>query len=151
MVAHEVNQPLSAILSNAEAAETLLQSPEPPLEQIREILEEICQEDLRASEVTRRMRTLLRNREIQLQPLDLNETALGVLRLVASDARQRRVQLCSELAEGLPLVSADRMYLEQVLINLIVNGMDAMQEAPDGRASSRSKRSAMGTEPSKSG
>lgn len=132
MVAHEVNQPLSAILSNAEAAEILLQSPEPPLEQIREILEEICQEDLRASEVTRRMRTLLRNREIQLQPLNLNETALGVLRLVASDARQRRVQLRSELAEELPLVSADRMYLEQVLINLIVNGMDAMQEAPDG-------------------
>ena len=132
MVAHEVNQPLSAILSNAEAAETLLQSPEPPLEQIRQILEDICQEDLRASEVMRRMRTHLRNREIQLQPLDLNETASGVLRLVASDARHRRVQLSSELAEGLPLVSADRMYLEQVLINLIVNGIDAMQEAPDG-------------------
>jgi two-component system, LuxR family, sensor kinase FixL len=131
MIAHEVNQPLCAILSNAEAAETLLTLKEPPLPEVGRILAEICKEDLRASEVIRRIRGLVRNRDIQLQPLDLNETASGVLELVASDAKRRRVQLRSELATGLPLVSADRTYIEQVLLNLIVNAMDAMQNTPE--------------------
>ena len=131
MIAHEVNQPLCAILSNAEAAETLLTLKEPPLPEVGRILAEICKEDLRASEVIRRIRGLVRNRDIQMQPLDLNETASGVLRLVASDAKRRRVQLRSEFASGLPLVSADRTHMEQVLLNLIVNGMDAMQNTPE--------------------
>ena len=82
MIAHEVNQPLCAILSNAEAAETLLKSKEPPLPEVRQILGEICKEDLRASEVITRIRGLVRNREIQMQPLDLNEAVSGVLQLV---------------------------------------------------------------------
>ncbi len=127
MIAHEVNQPLCAILSNAEAAETLLTLKEPPLPEVGRILAEICKEDLRASEVIRRIRGLVRNRDIQMQPLDLNEVASGVLQLVASDAKRRRVHLRSELTSGLPLVSADRTHIEQVLLNLIVNGMDAMQ------------------------
>ena len=130
MVAHEVNQPLCAILSNAEAAEMLLKSDKVPIDEISTILKDICREDLRASEVTRRIRRLVHNREIQLQPVDLNATALGLLRLIAGDARQRRVELCSVLDPGLPLVSADRTYLEQVILNLILNGMDAMKDTP---------------------
>ncbi len=131
MIAHEVNQPLCAILSNAEAAETLLSMKEPPLPEIGRILAEICKEDLRASEVIRRIRALLRKRDIQMQPLDLNDAASGVLQLVASDAKQRRIRLHGDLATGLPLVFADRTYIEQVLLNLIVNGMDAMQNSQE--------------------
>ncbi len=118
-------------LSNAEAAETLLKSKEPPLPEVGRILADICKEDLRASEVIRRVRGLVRNQELQMQPLDLNDAALGVLQLVAGDAKRRRIQLHSELVTPLPLVSADRTCIEQVLLNLIINGMEAMQDTAE--------------------
>ena len=126
LIAHEINQPLCAILSNAEAGETLVQLPEPPLAEIRQIFADICRDDRRADEAIRRIRALMQKRDMRLQPISINDTVAGVLRLVAGDALRRRVSIRREFAADLPQVSADRAYLEQVLLNLIANGMDAM-------------------------
>jgi two-component system sensor kinase FixL len=133
LVAHEVNQPLGAILSNAEAAELLLKSTRPNLEEIKQILADIRKDDLRADETIRRIRALLTKHECQVRPLNLNETIADVLLLVAGDAKRRRVQIIEELEPVLPLVLGDRFQLQQVLLNLIVNGMDAMNETPEAR------------------
>lgn len=131
MVAHEVKQPLCAILSNAEAAELLLSRENPPLDVIREIIQDIRDDDLRADEVIRGIRSLVGRREIHIQPVDLNRLVAHVLRLVAGDALNRRVRMHRLLAEGLPLVAADQPQIEQVLLNLIVNAMDAMRATPE--------------------
>jgi len=128
MVAHEINQPLGAILSNAEAAELLLESKDPPLHEIRNILADIRKSDLRAEAAIRRIRGLLSKREINLLPLDLNDIVAEVLRLVVGDATRRRVRVRQDLAQELPLVLGDRVYLQQVLLNLLVNAMDAMRD-----------------------
>jgi two-component system, LuxR family, sensor kinase FixL len=132
LVAHEINQPLCAILSNAEAAETLLNRENPPLDQIREIIVDIRNDDLRADEVIRGIRSLVGRREINIQPTDLNTTIAHVLRLVSGDAMYRRVRIKHTLDDSLPLVAADQPQIEQVLLNLIVNGMDAMHATPEG-------------------
>jgi PAS domain S-box-containing protein len=131
MVAHEIKQPLCAILSNAEAAETLLSRENPPLDQIREIIVDIRNDDLRADEVIRGIRSLVGRREIKILPADLNRTIAHVLRLVSGDAMYRRVRILRSLDESLPLVAADQAQIEQVLLNLIVNGMDAMHGTPE--------------------
>jgi C4-dicarboxylate-specific signal transduction histidine kinase len=128
---HEVNQPLCAILSNAEAAETLLSRDNPPLQTLREIINDIRDDDLRANEVIRGIRSLVGRREIQIQPVDLNSMIKHVLRLVSGDALFRRVRIVRTLDDSLPLVAADQPQIEQVLLNLIVNGMDAMQGTPE--------------------
>jgi len=130
MVAHEINQPLGAILSNADAAEMLLETPDPPLDEIRQILSDIRRSDLRASEAVLRIRALLNKHEIQLQPVDLNGTIEDVLRLTAADLRRAEVEVRTELVSSLPPVSGDRVYLQQVLLNLFVNAMDAMKDTP---------------------
>ncbi len=131
MIAHEINQPLGAILSNAEAAEILLESKNPPLDEIRLILQDIRKDDLRADEAIRRIRALLRKREMQMQLMDLNEAIVDGLRLVAGDALRRHVRIRRHLTEGLPHVLADRVHIQQVLLNLVVNGMDAMNSTPE--------------------
>ena len=131
MIAHEINQPLGAILSNADAAEILIQRSQPPLDNIREILVDIRSNDMRAGEAIRRIRALLSKRELEMQPLNLNDTVSDVLRLVAGDALRRRVQVQGELAVSQPLVIGDRVHLQQVLLNLIVNGMQAMMDQPE--------------------
>ena len=131
VIAHQINQPLGAILSNADAAEILLDSGKPPLKQIREILADIRRNDLRADEAIKRIRALSCRREMQMQTLDLNETISEVLRFVAGDALRRRVLVLKDLTSGQPWVFGDRVHLQQVLLNLIVNGMDAMNETED--------------------
>lgn len=131
MVAHEVNQPLGAILSNAEAAEILLESKEPRLDEVRQILADIRKDDLRANGAIRRIRALLSQREFQLQPTRLEDTISDVVRFVASDARRRGIKIQKQLQPNLPLVLADRLQLEQALLNLVLNGMDAMNETPE--------------------
>jgi PAS domain S-box-containing protein len=130
-IAHEIRQPLAAILSNAGAARMLLNSPRPPLNELREIIADIRQDDLRADEVIGRIRDFLRQRNREMQPLDINVAVADVLRFIAGDARQRNVEIRTDLANGLPLVTGDRTQLQQVLLNLIVNGMDAMRDAPE--------------------
>ena len=130
MVAHEINQPLRAILSNADAAEMLLDSADPPLDDIREILSDIRTSDLRANEAIVRIRALLSKREICLQPVDLNAVIVEVLRLAAADLLRRQIAVRHEPRPSLPPVSGDRVHLQQVLLNLFVNAMDAMKDTP---------------------
>src|SRR5262249_24867176 len=103
-IAHEVNQPLGAILNNADAAGMLLGAAPPAPGQGREILGDIHRDALRASEVIRRLRNLLRKRELEMQPVDLNEVTSAVVLLVRAELRRRRVTLDVETADDLPLV-----------------------------------------------
>jgi signal transduction histidine kinase/ABC-type uncharacterized transport system substrate-binding protein len=132
-LAHELNQPLTAILSNAQAAQRVLKSAPVDLEEIGEILGDIVMDDKRAADVIRRLRTLLSKGEPQLKAVDLNEALEDVARLVSGDAVARGVSIRLELAEGLPPVLGDRVQLQQVALNLVLNGMDAMRE-PGPRA-----------------
>lgn len=127
-VAHELRQPSAAIMSNAEAALVLLERGEAPSDEIREIVVDIHRANLRANSVLGHIRDFLRKRETEKQPLDLNTVVADVLLLVIVDSQRRRIQIRTELGEGLPVVVGNRMHLEQVLLNLIVNAMDAMSE-----------------------
>ena len=129
-LAHELSQPLSAILRNAEAAEIHLNNPAPDLDELREIVADIRKDDRRAGDVIEQMRALIKRRTLQMHPLALNEVVEDVISLVHSDALARRVALDYVMTPGLPLVSGDRVHLSQVLLNLIINGMDAMQTCP---------------------
>jgi PAS domain S-box-containing protein len=132
MVAHEVNQPLTAILHNAEAGVKFLNLPKVPMDEIKSILTDIMENEVRASQSIHRIRTLLQKREMEVQPLNLNEVASDVLRLVTGDALRRRIEIKSNLDPQLPLICGDRIHLQQVLLNLILNGMDAMMSSPEG-------------------
>jgi signal transduction histidine kinase len=129
-VVHEVTQPLSAILSNVEAAELLLQRPEPNLALIREILSDVRRDDLRAHNVVRRLRVMLRKRELQYENVDINALVTEALTLITADAGRHNIVIRAILDPGLPAVPADPVHLQQVLLNLIVNGMEAMKETP---------------------
>ena len=132
-VAHELNQPLGAILANAEAAELFLQQDPPALDDLRAILADIRKDDERAGEVIRRMRALLRKHELERQPLEINSLVEDVLQLVSGDAALRGISLTADLGPVLPKISGDRVHLQQVLLNLILNGMDAMADQPRER------------------
>jgi PAS domain S-box-containing protein len=129
-LAHELNQPLTAILSNAQAAQAFLSKGAASVDELREILEDIVQQDMRAGEVIRRLRNLFRNGQVQYEALGLNDVVLEVLRLMNSDLVTHHVSLHTELADSLPPVNADRVQLQQVLINLIMNATDAMKATP---------------------
>jgi signal transduction histidine kinase len=128
-IAHEINQPLSAILSNAEAAELMLATESPPLDELRHILADIRSDDLRASEVIRRLRSLLGKHAPEMGPLDLNALAADIVQMLAVEARRRGVVLDTDLGQ-LPPVCGDRVQLQQALLNLILNAMDAMNDIP---------------------
>jgi PAS domain S-box-containing protein len=129
-VAHELNQPLGAILSNAEAAELFLKQEPPALEDVRAILADIRKDDERAGEVIRRMRTLLRKHELERELVDLNSLTQDVVRLVSADAALRSTSIGADLWPHLPSVEGDRIHLQQVLLNLLINAMEAMAKQP---------------------
>lgn len=130
-IAHQISQPLSAILTNADAAESLLGQPHPPLEEIRRMLADIRRDDLRASDIVRHLHALLKHRELQTAILDLNEVAATAIGLIQPVARKRRVTVRSSLDPSLPPVHGDCVHLEQVLLNLMINALDAMDDAID--------------------
>ncbi|MGZ9066920.1 MAG: ATP-binding protein, partial [Burkholderiales bacterium] len=129
-LAHELNQPLAAILSNAQAALRFLTDDDYDRNEVREILRDIVNADKRAGEVIRGLRLLLKKGEMRQEPLDLNEVVRDVLGLMRSDILNARVDLTAELTPTLPVVTGDRVQLEQVLLNLLMNGCDAMADAP---------------------
>jgi PAS domain S-box-containing protein len=129
-IAHEINQPLAAILSNADAALLLLGSSSGSPEELRNILDDIRGDDLRASQVISRLRALLQDHELEHQPVSMNELAAGVVRLVRAEAKRRRVSLETRFCP-LPTLYGDHHHLQQVLLNLLLNGMDAMANAPE--------------------
>jgi two-component system, LuxR family, sensor kinase FixL len=133
-LAHEINQPLGAILHNAEAAELFLRKASPELEQVREILADIRRDDQRAAAVIDRMRRLLERHTLETRRLDVAGLVGEVAALVRADAASRQVRLDVDVPGDLPPVQGDRVHLQQVLINLIVNGMDALNGAsPENR------------------
>jgi C4-dicarboxylate-specific signal transduction histidine kinase len=121
-----LNQPLTAILSNAQAAQRFLAHLHPDLNEVRDILADIVAEDKRAGEVIRRLRLLLKKGEVQRQLLNANELVLEVLKLVRNDLVNQSIVAHTELALNPPLLHADRVSLQQVLINLVMNACDAM-------------------------
>jgi signal transduction histidine kinase len=131
-LAHELNQPLTAILSNAQAALRLLASDKADLADIRDILGDIVEDDKRAAEVIHRLRGFLKKSNLELSPLDIGELVSQVARLVSSDAIIRNVSIRLELTPGLPPVCGDRVQLQQVILNLLMNGLDAMRESSEG-------------------
>jgi len=144
-LAHELNQPLTAILSNAQAAQRFLAQSPPRVDKLAEILIDIVKSDHRAGAVIQRLRSLLRKEEAQRHPLDINEVVEESLRLMRSDLLNRQVVLSSELAHALPAVSGDRNQLQQVLLNLVINGCDAMNgHRADNRLVIRTQRTANG-------
>jgi PAS domain S-box-containing protein len=128
-LAHEINQPLAAILSNAQAAQRLLARQPADLDEIRTILRDVVDDDLRAREVISRMRLLMQKGEVRQQPVDLNAVVRDVLRLVNSDLLLQEVAAHADLARDLPPVSGDGVQIQQVLLNLILNGCHAMNGA----------------------
>jgi signal transduction histidine kinase len=130
MVAHEINQPLGAILANAEAAQVLLSSPAPDITQLREIVGEIVQNDDRATAVIKRMRSLLRKVPFEPGRFDLNDLVRETLEFVTTLSRSGKFELRSDLSlDPLP-VQGDRVQLQQVILNLAINSIDAMKNLP---------------------
>jgi len=140
-LAHELNQPLSAILSNAQAARRFLASPNPPMDEVRAIIDDIDADDRRAGELIHGMRALLNNHDVEMARIDLNDVIRDVARLVHGDCLLRRIALVLDLEAPLPTVRCDRVQIQQVLLNLIVNGFEAMQDtvAVDRRMIIRSR------------
>jgi signal transduction histidine kinase len=132
-IAHELNQPLGAILSNTEAAQIMLRASPPDLTQIGEILSDIVRDEQRASDIILGLRNLLNNRnETELQRFDLNDAVQEVVRIVAPEAAKRKIVLSTDCTlDALP-VRSDPIHMQQVIINLTMNGMDAMEDYGPG-------------------
>jgi C4-dicarboxylate-specific signal transduction histidine kinase len=129
-IAHEINQPLTAILSNAQAALHLLARKVPDLAEIREAINDIVHEDNRAGDVIARLRNLLRKGERKSEQVDLNELIKSTIALLNSELIARHVLVETDLASGLPTARGDSVQLQQVLLNLMMNAMDAMSSTP---------------------
>jgi len=133
-LAHELSQPLGAILRNTEAAELFLEDPSPDMDELRAILADIRKDDQRAGAVIDRMRSMMKRRAVEHGMLDLNMLAADVIGFVRRDADLRKVRLTLEPASSLPLMRGDRIQLQQVLLNLLLNAMDAVSDStPDRR------------------
>jgi signal transduction histidine kinase len=125
-IAHEVNQPLGAIVTNGHACVRLLSREAPDLDKSREVIERMIKDGMRASEVIKRIRDLLRKTPVEKAPLNINETIQEVIILVGSDVLRSKLELKAELETDLPPVLGDRIQLQQVILNLILNAKDAM-------------------------
>jgi signal transduction histidine kinase len=132
-LAHELNQPLTAILANAQTVQEWLARPSPDLAEIRETVDDIVTEAMRASEVIRRMRGLLKKGELRSDAVDFNEVVREVTRLIANAALLRGASIEPDLSPALPRVRGDAVQFQQVLLNLLVNGLHAVAEQPPPR------------------
>ena len=130
-IAHEINQPLSAIVNNGSACLRWLAGDSPNLAEAREAAQDIIREGNRAGEVITRIRAFLRNTETEKAPIDINQTIRDVLILMRNEAEGKGVALHTELADDLPAVLGDRVQLQQVILNLLMNGVEAMVSITD--------------------
>jgi two-component system sensor kinase FixL len=126
-ISHELNQPLAAITTYAQAARRLLAAVQPPIEDVSEALEQIAAQALRAGEIIRRLRSLVRNRETQLEPTSINGLIEELGTLTRADARMHDVRVTLELAADLPLINLDSIQIQQVLLNLVRNAVQALE------------------------
>lgn len=129
-LSHELNQPLTAILSNAQAAQRFMATQPFNIEELREILKDIVDDDLRAGEVIRRMRSLVKKGEPEFTSVDFGEVMSDVAKLVRGDATLRNVRIALQCDPGIPRVSCDPIQIQQVTLNLLMNAFDAMGEVP---------------------
>jgi signal transduction histidine kinase len=132
-ISHEINQPLGAILANAETAELLLESTPASSEELRQILADIRRDNVRASQVVSRVRSLAGRHHLEMQPLAVNAVAGAAAGLLDAEARRRGVVLERDFRAGLPEIRGDEISLQQVVINLALNGMEAMTDTPSSR------------------
>jgi C4-dicarboxylate-specific signal transduction histidine kinase len=132
-IAHEVNQPLGAIVGNAGICLRWLEQSQPDLVQLREALADISSDGNRASQVVARIRSLVKKHVPNKLPLDFNDVAREVVELINHEAQRKQVVVRSDLATLLPSVAADRVQLQQVLINLVMNAIEAMNETGEGK------------------
>jgi two-component system sensor kinase FixL len=130
-LAHELSQPLSAIQQNTETARILLTRDPVDMDEVRAIIDDVLRDDRRAAEVVQRLRAWLKQGQMHLEALGLHELAQDVLALVRSDAALKHVALECAVPRALPRVFGDRVQLSQVLLNLVMNAIDAMMEAND--------------------
>ena len=145
-LAHELNQPLTAILSNAQAAQRFLKQEPPRVDKIAEILADIVSSDHRAGAVIQRLRSLLRKEDAQRQALDINDVVVDSLHVMRSDLIDRHVVVDTDLDSALPPVNGDRSQLQQVLLNFVINGCDAMDgQKEDRKLLVRTRATAQGT------
>jgi signal transduction histidine kinase len=128
-IAHELNQPLGSILTNTETAELMLKSSSPNLDEVKEILADIRRDDQRASEVIRRLRSVLKKTPFEVKDIDLNETVRDVVGFVMSLAERRHIALKFISAPTELPIKGDPVQLQQVVLNLIINAMDAISGA----------------------
>jgi len=129
-IAHEINQPLGSILTNAESAQVILKSPNPDIGELNEILDDIVRDDRRAGEVIRRMRSLLKKAPFELTNFDFNDLVRETLEFLMSLAIGRKVGLVSVITPDALPIRGDSVQLQQVILNLVVNGIDAMNDTP---------------------
>jgi signal transduction histidine kinase len=129
-LAHELNQPLGAIRLNVSAASRLLASNHVSTDDLREILQDIDRDDARASQIIQRQRAMLQKREVERRPLDLNSVVRESLAIVAHHAESNHVQVDAALCPEFCVVKGDQITLQQVLVNLVINGIDAMTSIP---------------------
>jgi PAS domain S-box-containing protein len=132
-IAHELKQPLSAMVCNIGAAGVFLNQEPPPLDQLRTILADIRKENERAGEVIQSLRSLMQKHETGSEPLEINPLAQEVLRFVKEDAVLRRIKITTALSPRLPAVLGNRGQLQQVVLNFIMNAMDAVAQQPPER------------------
>jgi signal transduction histidine kinase len=130
-IAHEVNQPLAGIITNASTCLRMLAADPPNLDGARATAQRTLRDGNRASEVIERLRTLFARKEPKTESVDLNDAAREVLALSSSELQRNRVMLQTDFAQELPLVSGDRIQLQQVILNLTLNAVDAMKEIDD--------------------
>jgi C4-dicarboxylate-specific signal transduction histidine kinase len=129
-LAHELRQPLGNILMNAQVGQRFVSQETPDLAELRAIFADIISDDRRAEEIIGRLRTMMRRGEVALQPVSVNECLEELLRLIRGDLMERRVSVSGLTTGVLPLAMTDRVQLQQVLLNLIVNACDAMAANP---------------------
>lgn len=138
-LAHELNQPLTAILANAQAAARFLDRDPPDIDEVRSSLRSIVESDKRAGDVIRKIRALLRKDSTDFRFLSVNEVITDVLAIIRSDLLNKNIETVVELADGVPAVCGDAVQLQQVLLNLIVNASDAMRDSKERRVTLRTQ------------
>jgi signal transduction histidine kinase len=131
-IAHELTQPLGAILRNSEAGQMMLKAASPDLSELANIMTDIERDDQRATEVIKRVRSLLTKTPSETREVDINEVVLEVFEFLSPQARAHHVTLSTSLVSRPLLVSSDRVQLQQVILNLVMNGMEAIRSVPGG-------------------
>jgi PAS domain S-box-containing protein len=132
-LAHEINQPLTAILSNAEAAQRFLSRAVPDIGEVRQILGDIIRDDRRASDVVRKVRALVKKEKLRDELLDLNKEIEEVVDLIRGDSLLQSLSIATDLSPGLAAIHGDDIQLQQVILNLILNSAAAMRNSPPGQ------------------